>query len=179
MMRSATIALAFLAAALLASPNARAQAPVPPTGPEFEKLKNLVGTWEATIKTPDGSESKGTAVYRMGVGGRWLVGEFKSEFGGMPFEGKSLDSYNPATKKYVSVWVDSMAAVPIVSHGEYDKDGKVLTMAGEETGPDGKTMKMKFITEMKGKDAMAFKITSPGEGGKDLTFMTIDYKRKK
>lgn len=172
-----TYCLAFLVTALVLCPPARAQAPIKP-GPEHEKLKQLEGTWEATIKPVGGSESKGTATYKMEVGGLWLVSDFKSDFGGMPFQGKGLDSYDPLTKKYVSVWVDSMSGMPMVMQGEYDKAGKVLTLAGEGRGPDGKMMKMKSITEMKGKDAMVFILQGSGPDGKDATFRTIDYKRK-
>jgi hypothetical protein len=162
--------------ALVLSPAARAQAPKP--GPEHEKLKELVGTWDATMNFM-GSESKATAVYRMDLGGLWLVSEFKGDFGGMPFSGKGLDSYDPLTKKYVSVWADSMSTVPMTSTGEYDKTGKVLTMTGEGRGQDGKMQKMKMTSEMKDKDSMLFTMYGPGPDGKDGVMFTINYKRKK
>jgi len=176
MRRLFSLGIFVAAAALVLSPAARAQPAKP--GPELEKLKQLEGTWEATMKF-GGSESKGTAVYRMDLGGMWLVSDFKGEFGGMPFSGKGLDSYDPLTKKYVSVWVDSMSTVPMTTTGEYDKDGKVLTMTGESRGPDGKMQKVKMVSEMKDKDTMLFTMFGQGPDGKDGEMFTISYKRKK
>jgi Protein of unknown function (DUF1579) len=55
----------------------------------------------------------------MGVGGLWLRETFKADFAGKKFEGRGLMSYDSANKKYVGVWVDSMATVPM-------PDGKSL-----------------------------------------------------
>jgi len=124
-------------------------------------------------------ESKARVTYKMDVGGLWLVSDFQGEFGGQKFQGKGLDSYDAAKKKYVGVWVDSMSTYPMVSEGEYDKDGKVLKMTGEGPGPDGKLAKYKTTTEHKDKDTMIFTMYSVGADGKDQPMMSITYKRSK
>jgi hypothetical protein len=92
----------------------------PKPGPEFDHLKTLVGTWDASVKMA-GGESKGTMTYKMELGGLWLVGNFEGEFGGQKFQGKGLDTYDAAKKKYVSIWVDSMGTTPMITEGGYDK----------------------------------------------------------
>src|SRR5262245_49061633 len=72
----------------------------PQPGPEHKKLKELEGTWDATIKMGD-QESKGTMVWKSDLGGLWLYSEFQGEFAGMKFTGKGFDSYDPIKKKYV------------------------------------------------------------------------------
>jgi hypothetical protein len=166
------------AAVLLTAPAARAQVEVPKPGPEHERLKHLVGTWDATVKTAEG-ESKGTMTYKSELGGLWLIGEFQADFGGQKFQGRSTDGYDPAKKKYIGVWVDSWTTTPMLSEGTFDKDGKVLTMIGEGPGMDGKPTKYKSVTELKDKDTMVFTMSAPGKDGKDQTVMTITYKRKK
>ncbi len=156
---------------------ALAQEP-PKPGPEHDKLKQLEGSWDAVMKFGD-EESKGTMTWKMEIGGLWLVSEFQGEFGGMKFTGKGLDSYDPIKKKYVGVWVDSMSTSPLLSEGTYDKDGKVLTMAGEGPGPDGKPMKYKMTTEHKGKDSLLWTMLQPGPDGKDAAMFSITYKRRK
>ena len=81
-----------------------------------------------------GKESKGTVTYKMELGGLWLAGAMESELFGQKFTGKSLDTYDPAKKKYVGVWVDSMSTAPVTMEGTYDKEKKTLTMAGEGPG---------------------------------------------
>jgi hypothetical protein len=109
----------------------------------------------------------------------WLVGHFKGEFAGMPFEGRSFTSYDPAKKKYIDIWVDSMAPVPMISEGTFDKEKKTLNMSAEYPGPDGKPMKMRSTTVVKDADTLLFTMYSPGPDGKEATMMTITYKRKK
>ena len=156
----------------------------PKPGPEHEMLKKLEGVWEATVKSSfepgkPPTESKGTATYKMECQGLWLSGDFRGSFGGMPFQGKGLDSYDPGKKKYVGVWVDSMGGPPMISEGTYDKDKKTLTMTSDYPGPDGKPTKFKMVTEYKDNDNFVFTMSAPGPGGKEAVVMTIVYKRKK
>ena len=113
-------------------PSAWAQEP-PKPGKQHDHLKRLVGTWDAETES-----GKGTMTYKMGLGGLWLIGDFEGEFGGMKFQGKGLDTYDSATKKYRSVWVDSFSTAPRIMEGNLDKDDKVMTMTGEGRGPDDK-----------------------------------------
>ncbi len=77
-------------------------------GPQHKKLAELEGTWNLAIKS-DGGDSKGKSVYKLECGGLWLTSDFQSDFGGVKFQGKGMDGYDPAKKKYVSVWVDSLS----------------------------------------------------------------------
>ena len=172
--RIVTVVCAMIA---LFAPAVSAQPPSAKPGPELQRLKKLVGTWDATVKTAQG-ESKGTMVYKMDMGGLWLVSNFKADFGGQPFQGKGIDGYDPLKKKYVSVWVDSMSPTLLLFEGTFDKSGKVFTQLGEGPGMDGKMTKFKSVSEMKDPDTMVFTMSSPDQNGKDQTMLTITYKRK-
>lgn len=173
-MKTLRVSVAVALAAVLAVPVARAQEP-PKPGPEHEALKKTEGTWDSTMKF-GGMESKGTTVYKMELGGMWRVGTLESELFGAKFQGKGLDSYDPASKKYVSYWFDSMGSRPVVMEGTYDAGKKVLTLAGEGPGMDGKPSKYKSTTEMPDADTINFTMWM-GDGA-DPAF-TIVYKRKK
>jgi hypothetical protein len=165
---------ALVAVATMAAPAATAQEP-PKPGPEHDVLKKMVGDWDLTMKF-GGMETKGKVTYRMEVGGLWLVGNLESELFGAKYSGKGLDTYDPATKKYVGIWVDSMAGRPMLLEGTYDKAAKTLTMAGEGPGMDGKPTKYKSVSAMPDDDTINFSMYM-GDG-KDPAF-TIVYKRKK
>jgi hypothetical protein len=151
---------------------------IPKPGPEHQKLKELEGTWDATVRMgPD--ESKGVARWKMDLGGLWLASEFEGEFAGMKFKGKGFDGYDPVKKKYVSVWVDSMSTSPMLSEGTFDKEGKVLTMVGEGPGPDGKPTKYRMTTEQKDQDTIEWTMFAPGPDGKEGPMFSITYKRRK
>src|SRR5262245_8635315 len=108
-------------ALLILLPWAPAQEP-PKPGREHDHLTRLVGNWDGETEV-----GKGTMIYKMGLGGLWLIGDFDGEFAGMKFQGKSLDTFDPATKKYQSVWVDSFSTSPRTMEGNLDKDEKVMT----------------------------------------------------
>jgi len=167
-----TCAVAVLG--LVAVPAARAQV-LPTPGPEHEMLKKLEGTWEATAKG-GGTETKGTMTYKMALNGLWLMSKFEGDFAGTKFEGHGMDSYDPVKKKFVGVWVDTMATSPLVLEGTYDKEKKAITMTGEGPGMDGKPTKYKTVSEMKDDDNMVFSLYMAD--AKDA-MMTITYKRKK
>ena len=170
--RSILRALLTGIALLILLPSARAQEP-PKPGKEHDHLKRLVGAWDAETEF-----GKGTMTYKMGLGGLWLIGDFEGEFGGMKFQGKSLDTYDSATKKYRSVWVDSFSTSPRIMQGTIDKDGKVMTMTGEGRGPDDKPAKYYSTTEIKDADTVKFGLFMVDEDGKEQPLVTITYKRK-
>ena len=43
------------------------------------------------------------------TGGLWVASTFQGDFGGMTFEGRGQFGYDPAKKKYVGTWIDSMS----------------------------------------------------------------------
>jgi hypothetical protein len=153
---------------------ASAQEP-PKPGPEHELLKKHVGEWALTMKA-GGQESKGTASYAMDLGGLWLVSSTKFDLFGQAYTGRGLDTYDPATKKYVAVWVDSMATRPLVLEGTYDAATKTLTMSGKGPGIDGTPTEYKSVTTFPDADTIEFAMHMGG--GKEPAF-TISYKRKK
>src|SRR5690349_18872236 len=68
-------------------------------GAEHAALKQFEGTWDADVTIQmDASEqpmnSKGKMINKIILGGRYLQGDFKGEFMGMPFEGMSMTGYD-------------------------------------------------------------------------------------
>lgn len=159
---------------------ARLTAQQPPDvkpGPEHEKLKEAAGTWDAAIKCMAG-DSKGTLTCEAGLNGLWLLEHFKAEIGGKAFEGHGATSFDPAKKKYVNVWIDSMSTRPMVSEGTYDSSTKTMSLVGDMSMPDGKSMKVTLTTIAKDADTKTFTIRGAGPDGKDVEMMQITYKRR-
>jgi len=171
-MHSLRLLLTGVALLILLAP-ARAQE-LPKPGKEHDHLKRLVGIWDAETEF-----GKGTMTYKMDLGGLWLIGDFEGEFGGMKFQGKFLDTYDPATKKYRSIGVDSFSTAPRIMEGNLDKDNKVMTMTGEGPGHEGKMAKYKSITEIKDADAVTFSLFMVDKDDREQPIVKITYKRKK
>jgi hypothetical protein len=159
----------------VATPRLAAQEPAK-AGPEHEMLKKLAGDWDATVSFM-GSESKATSHSEVGLGGLWLLTEFKGEFAGAPFAGRGTMGYDPAKKKYVSTWVDSMSASIMFSEGSFDADGKTFTETGSGTGPDGKPTKWRNVHEFQSNDKAVFTMYMTTDG-KEAESFKITYQRK-
>ncbi len=138
----ATIAAAFLAASLIAPAHAEEPKAGESTAPhdmndpammakmmELAKLgenhkllADLAGTWNYTVKmwmdpSAPPQESKGKAVRKAIMDGRYYTGEFtgKMEMPGvdgktteMTFQGRSVEGYDNAKQKFISIWMDNM-----------------------------------------------------------------------
>jgi hypothetical protein len=150
---------------------------MPGPGPEHEFLKKFVGKWTANLKSGAG-DSMGTITYQLECGGLWLVSSFEGDFGGMKFQGRGLDGYDPQKKKYVSVWVDSMTPRPTIFEGGLDDAKKTLTMVGEGLGMDGQPVKFKSVTKLRDGDHMDFTMYMVNSDG-ESEMMSIEYVRVK
>ena len=162
----------FFATVVFSFSHVVAQEPVTP-GKEHEFLKELVGEWDVVF---DGN-MKGKSAYAMRHNGLWLESKVEMEMPQGKFTGTGLDSYDPAKKKYVAIWVDSMSASPVVMEGDMDTKTKTITMLGKGPGPDGKTVEIKMSTEYKDKDTHFFKMWMGNIQGDPM--MSAVYKRKK
>jgi len=159
-----------------------AMGPYMTPGPEHAELAKMVGEWDTTIKMfwgPEPTESKGTATFKMILGGRYLVQEAKSpDMGGMPFEGHGMVGFDNGKKMYHSTWYDSMGTGVMVGTGT-ETDGVVTMkstmyepMAGMEVTTTEKSWHVDADTHM-------FEMYMPGPDGKEAKVMEITYKRKK
>lgn len=177
MRRFSACLLAICSLFSLFAASASAQAPAAP-GPEHAMLKALEGEWDAVVKMGD-DESKSVSRMRMGMGGLWLVTNFRGEAGGVAFEGHGLDGYDQDKKKFVSIWVDSMSSSPMFFEGTYDEKTKTCTMTAEGKGPDGKPARYKSKTMNRDNDHQVFEMYITDSSGQEQLMMTITYTRKK
>ena len=163
-----------------------AQEPEAP-GPskEHQWLKQFVGQWKSNAEGLAGPDQppikcEGTMNYRM-LGELWLVSDFKAEVMGTTTNAVQTIGYDPAKKKYVGTWIDSMNNTMWQYAGSVDESGKILTLEAE--GPnfmaEGKLTKFKDTYEFKSPDHIVAASSMLGEDGKWVTFMTGNMRRDK
>jgi hypothetical protein len=150
----------------------------PKPGPEHQQLKEFEGTWDAVMDM-NGEKSKATATYKAILGGMWIESDFQGSLGELPFQGRGMDGYDAARKKYVGVWFDSVSSAPMQFEGNYEPGTKRLVMTGESRGPDGQPQKFKTITETKDQDHFTFQMFMVLPDGKEQLAFSIEYTRKK
>ncbi|MEZ6197067.1 MAG: DUF1579 domain-containing protein [Planctomycetota bacterium] len=123
-------------------------------GPEHAMLMKGVGTWNVKAKFfmgPDAPPMESTATDTVrAVGGFWTVGDYRSEFMGMPFHGVSMVGYDPHAGEFLSTWADSM--MPNFFYLRGNIDGDTMVLKGEAYNPQagGKamyTIKDRFVSD--------------------------------
>jgi hypothetical protein len=156
-------------------------------GPEHAVFAPMVGNWDAAVSfamAPGAPmmTSKGTYNVRS-LDKMWNVGDFTGDMMGTPFHGVGVLGYDHTTKQYVSYWYDSMASHQASSSGTYDAAKKTFTMKGKAPNMTGgsptEMVDQTEITEVKDNDTVLFKMVQAGPDKKDVTVMSIEYKRKK
>ena len=175
----AVVAMTFAGAAW-----AQEQPKPPAPQKEHEWLKQLEGEWVTESEAVMGPgqaplKCKGTEVVRS-LGGYWTVAEIKSDVMGTTVHGLMTIGYDGKAKKYVGTWVCSMDGKLWTYEGTVDASGKVLTLntEGPSTADPGKTVKMKDVIEIKGKDRKVLTSYMQGDDGKWVQFMTMTARRK-
>jgi hypothetical protein len=155
-------------------------------------LSSLDGTWSFNTKlwmngdpTSKPEESKGTAVRKSIMGGRYVVmdvnGKFKmpDETGKMKeydFKGHALDAYDNAKQKFVSTWSDNMGTGIIMMEGSYDPATKTFTYNGEIQQAPGRKQQAREVIKLTDKDHMLLEWYE-NRGGTEAKTMEISYTR--
>ena len=154
--------------------------PMGQAGPEHALLKKMAGTWDTSMKfmmpgmPPD--ISKGTETSRM-LGDLWLLSDFEGTAMGAPFKGHGIMGYDPAKKKYVGVWVDTMTTHPQLSEGTYDASTRTMTMTAKGTNMmTGEPVDERHVLRCIDDDTMVFEMY---QGSATTPILTIEYKRRK
>lgn len=186
MLRFARLIVALVVLSVPAAAHAQAEQmpPMPKPGPEHAVLKMDEGTWDAVVEIMPGPgaqpmTSKGVEVNTVGCGGLCLISDFKGEAMGMPFMGHGITTWDPAKKKYVGSWTDSMSLG--IAHGESAYDAATRKWSGWLEGPDatGKVMKSRSTGEMPDANTRIMTMYATGPDGKEMQSMKITYTRRK
>ena len=158
--------------------------PTPKPTPHHLALRRLEGTWDAVVKVRQAPGkppmvSKGVEVNRLVPGGLWLTSEFRSELSGVPFEGRGIFGYDPATGKHVGTWVDSTVMGMAHPVGTCRDGCRETTMTFEGPGMDGKPTTFREVSVEQGPDRRLMTMYIKGPGGTFSPDMEIEYTRRK
>ena len=105
---------------------------------EHKRLWKLEGPWNLALTWSEGGkEMKETSTSRFSkvFNGLFMQQEVNGKMMGVPFHGLELMGYSKATKKYQTVWIDSMGTGMMISEGTADSTGKVITFTGTMDDP--------------------------------------------
>lgn len=148
--------------------------------PEFARLRNDVGEWDAAITvTPQPGAPPQSSIGRLSArlisGGRWLITDFKNHTTG--FEGHGIYGFNPASKRYVGTWVDDMRTNLYVGEGTFDEDASIMTYEWKAAMPDGRSMAWHETSKIVSNDERLFRVLFALPDGTEFEMMRVVYRR--
>lgn len=130
-------------------------APQDPANDFFQKME---GEWSVRGTFEGQKDLQGTEEVERRMDGRWVVIEHKLDYGGKPYRGFCLMTFDPEKKTYTGTWMDDASAKPGVFEGKADADGTVTMRATsdvpmtrgwritrwvfEQTGDDRRTVRV-------------------------------------
>jgi hypothetical protein len=153
-------------------------------GEPHKRLAKLEGSWITKSKgwmEPDKPpvESSGTCEQRLILGGRYLRQEYTGDMMGQPYTGIYILGYDNHTKKYQSVWIDTMSTGVYFFEGVASPDGKVITQECRYDDPIKGPSVWRTVTRFKDDDTQEFEMFLTPKGGKEEKMMEMTIERKK
>ena len=152
-------------------------------GEPHKQFESLAGSWTTQTKewmepgkTP--TEASGSADMKMVLGGRYLQQDFTGEMMGQPYTGMGITGYDNMSKKYVSIWLDTMGTGPFMMEGTGSADGKTITLKGSHSEPGGGKMTHRAVWKIVDSNTQTFDMWGNHGGGKEMKVMEIVYTRK-
>ena len=128
---------------------------------EHQRLTESIGEWSGTMTmsipgVP--SDPMPCSETISAFGPFWITSEFRSDFVGVPFQGRATQGYDATRGKYVGTWIDSMSGFMSIMEGNFNEAGELVMeweapdMTGQlaphrsVTKHDGDTVTMNFWT---------------------------------
>jgi hypothetical protein len=97
---------------------------------------------------------------------------------GAPFTGINLLGYNNHTKKYESIWIDSMSTAIYFFVGTGSEDGRTITQECSYDDPVKGPAVWRSVTRINDENTVEFEMFITPKGGKEEKMMEITVTRK-
>lgn len=147
-------------------------------------LAGLAGSWTTRTRAwmgPDEPPMEGTGAceQKMLLGGRYLQQEYSGDMMGESFTGINIIGYDNHTKKYMSIWIDSMSTGIYCFEGTADVDGRTITQECCFDDPVRGPMAWRSVTRIVDNDTLEYEMYLTPEGGAEekASMMTLTRKR--
>ena len=151
-------------------------------GEPHKLLAKLEGSWTTRtrgwLEGKPAMESTGTCEQKLVLDGHYLQQIYTGDMMGTPFSGINLLGYNNHTKKYESVWLDSMSTAIYFFVGKGSADGRTITQECSYDDPVKGPCVWRSVTKIKDDDTQEFEMYITPKGGKEEKMMEMTATRK-
>ncbi|HUJ18479.1 MAG TPA: DUF1579 domain-containing protein [Nitrospirota bacterium] len=152
-------------------------------GEPHKLLAKLEGSWTTRSRgwmEPDKPPvvSTGTCEQKLILDGHYLRQEYTGDMMGQPFTGINILGYNNHTKKYESIWIDSMSTAIYFFEGTASADGRTITQKCSYDDPVRGPSVWRSVTKIKDDNTQEFEMFITPKGGKAEKMMEMTVSRK-
>ncbi len=152
-------------------------------GEPHKALARLVGSWETRSRgwmDPDKPpvESTGTCEQKLILDGHYLQQTYTGDMMGRPYTGLSLLGYDNHTRKYQSIWVDTMSTGVYFFEGTGGRDGRTIKQESRYDDPVHGPSVWRTVTRIKDDNTIAFEMFLIPKGKKEIRMMEMTITRK-
>lgn len=149
------------------------------------RLASLAGDWDQTIHiySHDGTppmESKGTAKYRVILGGRFVTEEVKMILDDKTtFEWTGMYGFDNRKNKYIAFWADNLGTDFEQGEGENGLGGNDISFIGRQIEPStGEETKFRWTMKLESQSEVSIVMNVFGADGKEVKMLEIEQKRR-
>jgi len=153
-----------------------------PGGPHAV-LAKLEGSWTTRSrgwmepgKPP--VESTGACEQKLILDGHYLQQVYTGDMMGQPFTGISILGYDNVTKKYQSIWIDSMSTGVYFFEGTAGRDGRTITQKSRYIDPVKGPSVWRTVIRIKDDNTQEFEMFLTPKGKKEEKMMEMTITRK-
>jgi hypothetical protein len=151
-------------------------------GEAHKLLAKLEGSWTTRSKGWENGkqvmESTGTCEQKLILNGHYLRQEYAGDMMGAPFTGINILGYNNHTKKYESIWIDSMSTAVYFFVGTGSSDGKTITQECSYDDPVKGPAVWRSVTRIKDDNTQEFEMFITPKSGKEEKMMEMTVTRQ-
>jgi hypothetical protein len=152
-------------------------------GDHHKLLAKLEGSWITKTKGwmepgKPPTESIGTCEQRLVLDGRFLRQEYSGDMMGVPFTGINFLGYDNHTKKYVSVWFETMSTGIYYFEGALSADERTITQECCYDDPVKGPSVWRSVTMIKDDNTLEYEMYLTPKGGKQEKVLEMTVTRK-
>lgn len=152
-------------------------------GEPHKALARLAGSWETRSRSwmepgKPPVESTGACEQKLVLDGHYLQQTYTGTMVGQPYTGISLLGYDNHTKKYQSVWIDTMSTGVYFFEGTPSRDSRTIRQESRYDDPVHGPSVWRTVTRIRNDNTIEFEMSLTPRGRKEMKMMEMTITRK-